>query len=103
MSDPNDWNQVVETPESTRPVYDMPRTMAASKAPRMLPRPPMSDPPPTTAGIVFIFVSTVRVGPFRTALIMNLEPLIAMVGSGLVLDDTITPLQGLGSAIMLAA
>ena len=31
----------------------------------------------TTAGIVFIFVSTMRVGPFRTALIMNLEPLIA--------------------------
>ena len=35
----------------------------------------------TTAGIVFIFVSTMRVGPFRTALIMNLEPLIAMAGS----------------------
>jgi drug/metabolite transporter (DMT)-like permease len=57
----------------------------------------------TTAGIVFIFVSTMRVGPFRTALIMNLEPLIAMTGSALVLGDTITPLQGLGSAVMLAA
>jgi probable blue pigment (indigoidine) exporter len=57
----------------------------------------------TTAGIVFIFVSTMRVGPFRTALIMNLEPLIAMVGSALVLGDTITPLQGLGAATMLAA
>jgi probable blue pigment (indigoidine) exporter len=57
----------------------------------------------TTAGIVFIFVSTMRVGPFRTALIMNLEPLIAMVGSALVLGDMITPLQALGSGIMLAA
>ena len=57
----------------------------------------------TTAGIVFIFVSTMRVGPFRTALIMNLEPLIAMLGSALVLGDVITPLQALGSAIMLAA
>jgi drug/metabolite transporter (DMT)-like permease len=57
----------------------------------------------TTAGIVFIFVSTMRVGLFRTALIMNLEPLIAMVGSALVLGDTITPLQGLGAATMLAA
>jgi probable blue pigment (indigoidine) exporter len=57
----------------------------------------------TTVAIVFIFVSTMRVGPFRTALIMNLEPLIAMVGGALVLGDTITPLQGLGSAIMLAA
>ena len=57
----------------------------------------------TTAGIVFIFVSTMRVGPFRTALIMNLEPLIAMVGSALVLGEIITPLQALGSGIMLAA
>jgi probable blue pigment (indigoidine) exporter len=57
----------------------------------------------TTAGIVFIFVSTMRVGPFRTALIMNLEPLIAMVGSALVLGDVITLPQALGSAIMLAA
>ncbi|MGO9047901.1 MAG: DMT family transporter [Xanthobacteraceae bacterium] len=57
----------------------------------------------TTAGIVFIFVSTMRVGPFRTALIMNLEPLIAMVGSALVLGDLITPMQALGSGIMLAA
>ena len=44
-----------------------------------------------------------RVGPFRTALIMNLEPLIAMVRSALVLGDVITPLQALGSGIMLAA
>ena len=57
----------------------------------------------TTAAIVFIFVSTMRVGPFRTALIMNLEPLIAMAGSALVLGDTFTPLQGLGSAVMLVA
>jgi drug/metabolite transporter (DMT)-like permease len=57
----------------------------------------------TTAGIVFIFVSTMRVGPFRTALIMNLEPLIAIAGSALVLGDVITPLQALGSGIMLAA
>ena len=57
----------------------------------------------TTAGIVFIFVSTMRVGPFRTALIMNLEPLIAMLGSALVLGNLITPLQALGSGIMLGA
>jgi len=57
----------------------------------------------TTAGILFIFVSTLRIGPFRTALIMNLEPLIAMVLSVLMLGEVITPLQGLGSAIMLAS
>jgi len=57
----------------------------------------------TTAGILFIFLSTVRIGPFRTALIMNLEPLVAMVLSAIVLGGVITPLQALGSGIMLAA
>jgi drug/metabolite transporter (DMT)-like permease len=57
----------------------------------------------TTVSILFIFVSTVRIGPFRTALIMNLEPLIAMILSALILGDIITPLQAAGSGIMLAA
>jgi drug/metabolite transporter (DMT)-like permease len=57
----------------------------------------------TTAGILFIFVSTMRIGPFRTALIMNLEPLIAMLLSAFALGEVITPIQGLGSAVMLAA
>jgi len=57
----------------------------------------------TTAGILFIFVSTMRIGPFRTALIMNLEPLIAMVLSAFALGEVITPIQGIGSAVMLAA
>jgi len=57
----------------------------------------------TTAGILFIFVSTMRIGPFRTALIMNLEPLIAMVLSAFALGEVITPIQGMGSAVMLAA
>jgi drug/metabolite transporter (DMT)-like permease len=57
----------------------------------------------TTAGILFIFVSTMRIGPFRTALIMHLEPLTAMIVSAIVLGEVITPIQGIGSAIMLAA
>ena len=57
----------------------------------------------TTAGILFVFVSTMRVGAFRTALIMNVEPLVAMVLSALVLAELVTPLQALGSGIMLAA
>jgi probable blue pigment (indigoidine) exporter len=57
----------------------------------------------TTAGILFVFLSTVRIGPFRTALIMNLEPLTATVLSALALGEIVTPLQALGSAIMLAA
>jgi drug/metabolite transporter (DMT)-like permease len=57
----------------------------------------------STASILFIFVSTLRVGPFRTALAMNLEPLFATLLSVLLLGQVITPIQGLGSAIMLAA
>ena len=56
-----------------------------------------------TAGIAGVFGSTMRIGPFRTALFMNLEPLLATVGSALFLDEMITPLQALGGAVMIAA
>jgi probable blue pigment (indigoidine) exporter len=57
----------------------------------------------TTAAILFVFLSTVRIGPFRTAVIMHLEPLTATILSAVVLGEVITPAQGLGTAIMLAA
>ena len=44
-----------------------------------------------------------RVGPFRTALITNLEPLTVTILSALVLGQVITPVQGVGCAIMLAS
>jgi drug/metabolite transporter (DMT)-like permease len=56
-----------------------------------------------TAGILLVFVSTVRIGAFRTALVMNIEPLTVMVLSAILLGEMITPLQGVGSGIMLAA
>ena len=55
------------------------------------------------AAILFVFVSTLRIGPFRTALIMNLEPLTATILSALVLGDVLTPIQGVGCGVMLAA
>jgi probable blue pigment (indigoidine) exporter len=45
----------------------------------------------------------VRIGPFRTALFMNLEPLLTALGSALFLAQVLTPLQALGGGIMLAA
>jgi drug/metabolite transporter (DMT)-like permease len=57
----------------------------------------------TTIAILTVFISTNRLGPFRTALIMNLEPLLAAVLSAIVLGDVITPIQALGAAVMLAA
>ena len=57
----------------------------------------------TTAAILMLYSSTIRIGPFRTALIMNLEPLMATILSALVLGEVITPLQAVGAAIMLGA
>jgi drug/metabolite transporter (DMT)-like permease len=53
--------------------------------------------------VLTLFMSINRIGPFRSALIMNLEPLLATVLSAPLLGEVITPLQGLGGAIMLAA
>jgi len=54
-------------------------------------------------GILGVYASTTRIGPFRTALFMNLEPLLTTIGSAFVLNEVITPLQGLGGAVMVAA
>ncbi|MGA7487998.1 MAG: DMT family transporter [Xanthobacteraceae bacterium] len=54
-------------------------------------------------GLLGVFGSTVRIGAFRTALFMNLEPLLAAIGSALFLGEVITPLQALGGAVMIAA
>jgi len=57
----------------------------------------------TTTGILGVFASTGKIGPFRTALFMNLEPLLATAGSALILGEVITPVQAVGGAIMIAA
>jgi drug/metabolite transporter (DMT)-like permease len=57
----------------------------------------------TTTGLLGVFMSTVTIGPFRTALLMNLEPLLATIGSAIFLGEVITPLQALGGAVMIAA
>jgi drug/metabolite transporter (DMT)-like permease len=57
----------------------------------------------TTVPVVLIFVSIARVGPFRTALAMNLEPLVSTLGSIALLGEVLRPLQALGGAIMLGA
>ena len=56
-----------------------------------------------TTGILGIFASTMRIGPFRTALFMNLEPPLATIGSAFLLGEVITPLQALGGAVMIGA
>ena len=56
-----------------------------------------------TTGLLGVFASTVRIGPFRTALFMNLEPPLTVVGSALLLGEVLTPLQVFGGGIMLGA
>jgi drug/metabolite transporter (DMT)-like permease len=57
----------------------------------------------TTIAIAMLYVSTARIGPFRTAIFMNLEPLMTAVLSAIVLGERMTPVQVTGGAIMVAA
>jgi len=57
----------------------------------------------TTLSTLLIYMSTSRIGPFRTALIMNLEPLLTTVFSMVLLGETLTLIQGAGAAIMIAS
>ena len=57
----------------------------------------------STLSTLLIYISTNRVGPFRTALVMNLEPLVTSLLSVALLGEVFTPLQTLGAAIMLSA
>jgi drug/metabolite transporter (DMT)-like permease len=57
----------------------------------------------TTAAILTLYVSTQRIGPFRTALYMNLEPLMTAVLGAIALGDRMTPLQAAGGTVMIAA
>ena len=57
----------------------------------------------STLSLLTMFVSIARIGPFRTALIMNLEPLVSTIGSTMLLSETLTPLQATGGALMLLA
>ena len=57
----------------------------------------------STTSMLALFASTVRIGAFRTALVMNLEPVVATLLSMLVLGELLTPPQLAGGAVMLAA
>jgi probable blue pigment (indigoidine) exporter len=57
----------------------------------------------STLSTLLIYLSTNRVGPFRTAFIMNLEPLVTTILSMLLLGEVLTPLQVFGAAMMLVS
>jgi probable blue pigment (indigoidine) exporter len=57
----------------------------------------------STLSILLIFVSITRIGPFRTALIMNLEPLVSTLASMALLGEVLTRVQAVGGILMLLA
>ncbi len=57
----------------------------------------------TTLSTLLIYISTARIGPFRTALLMNLEPLLTTLFSMALLGETLTQAQGAGAALMIAS
>jgi probable blue pigment (indigoidine) exporter len=57
----------------------------------------------STLSVLTMFVSINRIGPFRTALIMNLEPLVSTLGSVALLGEALTPVQATGGLLMLVA
>jgi drug/metabolite transporter (DMT)-like permease len=57
----------------------------------------------STVSVLTIFVSITRIGAFRTALIMNLEPLVSTLASVALLGEVLQPVQAAGGALMLVA
>jgi drug/metabolite transporter (DMT)-like permease len=53
--------------------------------------------------LIAMFVSARRIGPFRTALIMNAEPVAAIMLSAVVLGEVLTAAQWVGAGIMITA
>jgi drug/metabolite transporter (DMT)-like permease len=54
-------------------------------------------------GVFALYISTERIGPFRSALFMNLEPLMTSTLGALLLGDRLTLVQMLGGVMMIAA
>jgi probable blue pigment (indigoidine) exporter len=57
----------------------------------------------TIVSTLWVYVSTARVGAFRTALVMNLEPILSSVFSVALLGETVTGLQVFGATVMVVS
>jgi drug/metabolite transporter (DMT)-like permease len=57
----------------------------------------------TTLSTLWMYVSTARVGAFRTALAMNLEPVLSSLFSFALLGEAVTGPQLVGGGVMVAA
>lgn len=57
----------------------------------------------TTLSALCVYVSTARVGALRTALVMNLEPVVSGMVSVALSGEMVTGLQGLGATVMVVS
>jgi probable blue pigment (indigoidine) exporter len=57
----------------------------------------------STLSTLLIYMSTNRVGPFRTALVMNLEPMVTTLASVLLLGEVLSFVQAIGAALMVVS
>jgi drug/metabolite transporter (DMT)-like permease len=57
----------------------------------------------STLSTLLIYISTNRVGPFRTALVMNLEPMVTTLASVLLLGEVLSSVQAIGAALMVVS
>jgi probable blue pigment (indigoidine) exporter len=57
----------------------------------------------STLSTLLIYMSTNTIGPFRTALAMNLEPLVTLIASMALLGEGLNPIQMLGAGVMIAS
>ena len=57
----------------------------------------------TTLSTLLIYMSANTVGPFRTALAMNLEPMLTLIFSMILLGEVLSPVQLLGAGIMIGS
>lgn len=53
--------------------------------------------------LIAMFVSARRIGPFRTAVVMNAEPVAAILLSAVVLGEVLTATQWAGAAVLIGA
>jgi drug/metabolite transporter (DMT)-like permease len=53
-------------------------------------------------GLVALFTSATRIGPLRSGLVMNLEPIVAIGGSWLLLGQGLTPVQLVGGVLVIS-
>ena len=57
----------------------------------------------STLSTLLIYMSTNRIGPFRTALVMNLEPMVTTLASILLLGEVLSSVQAVGAAVMVVS